>query len=226
MFASDATPRLRTYVRADETDTSQSSRRDRPSHRILDPRRVRPRIPGRTVARSVSRHDPGLSPGPGGPCCLGKPACRDATPPRIAPPHAFREFENGPYPRPPTAAKGFRAGRLPAARGAAAPADKALVRLSAGPGPRGEHHRRAGSMPAGSFISRTGRCRVAAATRKAARRRPFRSRTGGDLLSQGVAPQVPSALWCLTALFGMGRGVSTTLLRHRKYVETMCLDKA
>jgi hypothetical protein len=31
---------------------------------------------------------------------------------------------------------------------------------------------------------------------------------GGDLLSQGVAPQVPSAQRGLTALFGMGRGVS------------------
>ena len=36
-------------------------------------------------------------------------------------------------------------------------------------------------------------------------------RTGGDLLSQGVAPQVPSALSGLTALFGMGRGVSHSL---------------
>ena len=43
----------------------------------------------------------------------------------------------------------------------------------------------------------------------------FEVKTGGDLLSQGVAPQVPSALRCLTALFGMGRGVSTALLHHR-----------
>ena len=34
--------------------------------------------------------------------------------------------------------------------------------------------------------------------------------TGGDLLSQALASQVPSALWGLTALFGMGRGVSPT----------------
>src|SRR5215204_5865146 len=33
-------------------------------------------------------------------------------------------------------------------------------------------------------------------------------RTGGDLLSQALAGQVPSALRGLTALFGMGRGVS------------------
>ncbi len=39
----------------------------------------------------------------------------------------------------------------------------------------------------------------------------FVKRTGGDLLSQGVAPQVPSALKGLTALFGMGRGVSLSL---------------
>ena len=36
-------------------------------------------------------------------------------------------------------------------------------------------------------------------------------RTGGDLLSQEVALQVPSALRGLTALFGMGRGVSPSL---------------
>src|ERR1700752_4107516 len=35
-------------------------------------------------------------------------------------------------------------------------------------------------------------------------------RTGGVLLSQALAGQVPSALWGLTALFGMGRGVSPT----------------
>jgi hypothetical protein len=41
-------------------------------------------------------------------------------------------------------------------------------------------------------------------------------KTGGDLLSQEVALQVPSALRGLTALFGMGRGVSLSLSRHRK----------
>ena len=34
---------------------------------------------------------------------------------------------------------------------------------------------------------------------------------GGDLLSQALASQVPSALRGLTALFGMGRGVSPSL---------------
>ena len=42
-------------------------------------------------------------------------------------------------------------------------------------------------------------------------------KTGGDLLSQEVALQVPSALRGLTALFGMGRGVSLSLSRHRKF---------
>ena len=37
-------------------------------------------------------------------------------------------------------------------------------------------------------------------------------RTGGDLLSQAVSHQVPSAQKGLTALFGMGRGVSPSLL--------------
>ena len=31
---------------------------------------------------------------------------------------------------------------------------------------------------------------------------------GGDLLSQGISPQVPSALAGLTAVFGMGTGVT------------------
>jgi hypothetical protein len=41
--------------------------------------------------------------------------------------------------------------------------------------------------------------------------RTAQRRTGGDLLSQEVAPQVPSAQSGLTALFGMGRGVSHSL---------------
>src|SRR5262245_44667673 len=44
----------------------------------------------------------------------------------------------------------------------------------------------------------------------------LRKKTGGDLLSRAVARQVPSALRGLTALFGMGRGVSLSLSRHRK----------
>lgn len=35
--------------------------------------------------------------------------------------------------------------------------------------------------------------------------------SGGDLLSQGVAPQVPSALSGFTSVFGMGTGGSQTL---------------
>lgn len=35
--------------------------------------------------------------------------------------------------------------------------------------------------------------------------------SGGDLLSQGVSPQVPSALAVLTAVFGMGTGVAPRL---------------
>ena len=35
--------------------------------------------------------------------------------------------------------------------------------------------------------------------------------SGGDLLSQGVAPQVPSALAGLTSVFGMGTGCSLPL---------------
>jgi hypothetical protein len=42
-------------------------------------------------------------------------------------------------------------------------------------------------------------------------RRGSYERTGGVLLSQALAGQVPSALRGLTALFGMGRGVSPSL---------------
>ena len=37
------------------------------------------------------------------------------------------------------------------------------------------------------------------------------AKTGGVLLSRGLAPRVPSALAGLTSLFGMGRGVSPPL---------------
>ena len=39
----------------------------------------------------------------------------------------------------------------------------------------------------------------------------MKKKTGGDLLSQACEHQVPSALRGLTALFGMGRGVSPSL---------------
>ena len=37
------------------------------------------------------------------------------------------------------------------------------------------------------------------------------SKSGGDLLSQGVYPQVPSAQAVLTSVFGMGTGVTLPL---------------
>ena len=36
-------------------------------------------------------------------------------------------------------------------------------------------------------------------------------KSGGDLLSQGASPQVPSALAGLTSVFGMGTGVTPPL---------------
>ena len=38
--------------------------------------------------------------------------------------------------------------------------------------------------------------------------RPLEEKSGGDLLSQGAAPQVPSARAVFTSVFGMGTGVS------------------
>ena len=40
---------------------------------------------------------------------------------------------------------------------------------------------------------------------------PSQKESGGDLLSQGDAPQVPSALAGLTSVFGMGTGVTPPL---------------
>ena len=37
---------------------------------------------------------------------------------------------------------------------------------------------------------------------------PFKEKSGGVLLSQGISPQVPSALVGLTSVFGMGTGVT------------------
>ena len=39
----------------------------------------------------------------------------------------------------------------------------------------------------------------------------FFKKSGGDLLSQGDSPQVPSALAGLTSVFGMGTGVTPPL---------------
>ena len=41
--------------------------------------------------------------------------------------------------------------------------------------------------------------------------------SGGDLLSQGLAPQVPSALEGLTAVFGMGTGGTPPLFPPEKF---------
>src|ERR1700736_1029583 len=63
----------------------------------------------------------------------------------------------------------------------------------------------------GTTIERPRDVPQGAERRRAARRRPACEETGGVLLSQALASQVPSALRGLTALFGMGRGVSPSL---------------
>src|SRR3954453_22470817 len=61
-------------------------------------------------------------------------------------------------------------------------------------------------------------------------RRSDRSRGGGamrnpgdDLLSQGVPPQVPSALAVFTSVFGMGTGVSPPQLSPETYEDVKAL---
>ena len=76
----------------------------------------------------------------------------------------------------------------------------------------------AGARVAGSEHAASARSRASARPltvaesqrlrRRAARGGPRVEKTGGVLLSQALAGQVPSALRGLTALFGMGRGVS------------------
>ena len=46
-------------------------------------------------------------------------------------------------------------------------------------------------------------------------------KSGSDLLSQGVSPQVPSALKGLTSVFGMGTGVSPSLLPPEIVIYTL-----
>ena len=59
---------------------------------------------------------------------------------------------------------------------------------------------------AAAYPGRPGRKR-----RTRPRRASFKEKSGGVLLSQGVSPQVPSALAGLTSVFGMGTGVTPPL---------------
>ena len=45
----------------------------------------------------------------------------------------------------------------------------------------------------------------------------LKEKSGGDLLSQGAAPQVPSAHAGLTSVFGMGTGVTPPLWPPETY---------
>ena len=94
--------------------------------------------------------------------------------------------------------------RRPSVGGRAQPAlDRGRGRSRDGSGPR----------PAASERRAIAAHRRRQQRRRAARRRRLdrSEKTGGVLLSQALASQVPSALRGLTALFGMGRGVSPSL---------------
>ena len=47
---------------------------------------------------------------------------------------------------------------------------------------------------------------------------------GNDLLSQRVAPQVPSALKSLTSVFGMGTGVTSSLISPARLLRILFTD--
>ena len=98
-----------------------------------------------------------------------------------------------------------RAAGCEAAFGAAPNAQRPATALPAAPGARAPRSGRRRAAGAERRTAARGHQR-----KRAAQRAARQERTGGDLLSQALASQVPSALWGLTALFGMGRGVSPT----------------
>ncbi len=53
---------------------------------------------------------------------------------------------------------------------------------------------------------------------------PLTKLPGSDLLSQGIAPQVPSALVSFTSVFGMGTGGSSPLSPPDKPVSCLALQ--
>ena len=70
------------------------------------------------------------------------------------------------------------------------------------------------SGTAAAYPDRPGRKR-----RTRPRRASFKEKSGGDLLSQGVSSQVPSALVGLTSVFGMGTGVTPPLWPPKSVVK-------
>ena len=120
---------------------------------------------------------------------------------------------------------GPRAGRHPAGTRARGGGCGVTWRAPAGHRPPALPRRRApGLLGPGLRLAAAPACGVSGAglmrasvararTRRSPRRRGLRSleKSGGDLLSQGASPQVPSALAGLTSVFGMGTGVTPPL---------------
>ena len=145
----------------------------------------------------------------------GAPFARPDRPSRPAGDAADRSLRRGASSRPP-AAGWPAAGRT--CRPDAGPARPASWPVPAPPSPAGRASRTGlpgRSCPRGDRTADVGEGPRIDSTRK--RRRPPRrwgpsqKESGGDLLSQGDSPQVPSALAGLTSVFGMGTGVTPPL---------------
>ena len=120
---------------------------------------------------------------------------------------------NGHPQAPPPAGSGRRAAALPDAPRTQPQAREPSTRLHAGPAgrqrPRHTHAapRHLSATPRASAAPRPDRRTTRSPAARGVRGSSY-EKTGGVLLSQALAGQVPSALRGLTALFGMGRGVS------------------
>jgi hypothetical protein len=174
----------------------------------------------RRSAAVSGRRGPSLAP-PRGPPGRPRPDEGRPEPERGRPPAARPELDGRPRgvsaPRPPV-------GRAPP-RGASSrggPGRRVAPRLGGrlAPDPPSRRGGREG-RPEDMSIDATAAGRRSVKRRRAppSGRRPCVAKSGGVLLSQGVYPQVPSALTGLTAVFGMGTGVTLSLWPPKSVVQ-------
>ena len=205
-------PNVRTHVRFEDQDHQPADRRRRPPHRLRNPGRVR--------AGARWENSPGLRGSARRKHAPAPHRADDASqrPQRpLHPRRGIRPVPSTPDPPRPACLKHpvLRPSRLFEAEVAYGSYPKSGPRLGASP--RRSESKRSGHgegrrvaalrKPLAGAVARRYQNEIGPRLSAARTSR----RTGGDLLSQGVAPQVPSALKGLTALFGMGRGVSLSL---------------
>ena len=192
-------------VRRRAPDRSPAGRRRstaRPAPSRPDDRRRRPAAGGPSAGRPVAGAGRRSRPppvgrrlaGPSPPAAGARPAARSTADRARAAAALARRADLAPVGRP-----GGRTGGPPRAGAPGAAPD----------GPVRARRRRDGDDGEAS-VQTTESYRTQNA-KKAPRRGAFFKKSGGDLLSQGDSPQVPSALVGLTSVFGMGTGVTPPL---------------